>query len=96
MTIFHMMASLVLGLTAWGLAVAALRGRAVKALTGGSWLACGLALLFQLREIDYLANVKGDISAIMDTIPAVVLVGTVLLMGTAVLNLVVLFQTRKA
>lgn len=95
MTTFLHLTSLGLGLLAWALAITALIRRRFGGLNLTSLTACGLALLLQLAEADHLANGLEDISALMDTINAVVTAGAVLLAVTAVLNLMALLRTRR-
>ncbi len=95
MTSFYMLASLGLGLFAWILALVAIYRRHFGAFNWFSLSACGLSLLFQLMEIDHLANGLEDFSAIMDTIHAVTLAGWVLLGITMVLNGIALIRSGK-
>lgn len=80
------MLSLLLGLLSWGLGVAAVRFRGSRWLSPASIFACSLSLMLQLRQVHCLVQI-GDWSALMDTMDAVMLAGTVLLLVTAALNL---------
>ena len=78
--------SIALGVLAWGLPILYLTQRQRKGLYCiTSLIACTGALYFQIRELTRLVN-KPDISAVMDTINAVCLCATVLIIGTLLLN----------
>ena len=84
------LASLLLGLTAWGLPVWLLarperRKRRLGPVLTASGLACGLALLCQLAYGSHLVA-AGDWTALMDTAPAVTAAAAVLVAVTALLN----------
>ena len=89
------LASLLLGLAAWALPVAAMAlrrkagGRLGSVLVSFSALFCALALYVQIRCQNHLVE-KGDISAILDTSGALVFVAGVLLGVTAVLDVIAL------
>lgn len=83
-------ASLVLGIGAWILAVLAIiTPKAVTSHrnTALSFSSCVLALVFQLFEINRRVII-GDYAAIEDTIRAVVIAAVVLSVVTVVLNIV--------
>lgn len=85
--------SLPLGLTAWVLPLLA-KSRTVRKKSPfavGSILACGLALLNVLYEI--LRRVQsGDLSALMDLTDALVTCGSLLVLGTVLVNAVLLLD----
>ena len=74
--------SLLLGLAAWGFAIAALRRRKIS-LT--SFALCLTALVFQFAELTHRAQI-GDVIAILDTVQAVTMAAAVLSAGTLFLN----------
>ena len=74
--------SLLLGLAAWGFAIAGLKRRRMS-LT--SFALCLLALVFQFAELTHRAQI-GDVSAILDTVGAVTMAAAVLSAGTLLLN----------
>jgi hypothetical protein len=74
--------SLLLGLTAWGFAIAGLKRRRMS-LT--SFALCLLALVFQFAELTHRAQI-GDTIAILDTVSAVTMAAAVLSAGTLLLN----------
>ena len=74
--------SLLLGLTAWGFGIAALR-RGKISLT--SFALCLLALVLQFAELTHRAQI-GDVSAILDTVRAVTMAAAVLSAGTLFFN----------
>ncbi|MBQ8236549.1 MAG: hypothetical protein IJZ39_00130 [Oscillospiraceae bacterium] len=94
-SMFHSLASIILGLTAWALPLICLavpRRREIFCCT--SLTACVLSLYFQLREVMYRVDI-GDLSAVMDTINAVVLCATVLIAVTLALNAAALLRKAK-
>ena len=74
--------SLLLGLTAWGFGIAALR-RGKISLT--SFALCLTALVFQFAELTHRAQI-GDVIAILDTVQAVTMAAAVLSTITLLLN----------
>lgn len=86
--------SLVLGLLAWGLGVAAIRKRGCPWRVAGSFTCCGAALLLQHMDMDHLARI-GDIAALLDTAYARVFAGGVLLAVTVGLNYAALLRSKK-
>ena len=85
-SIIHNLASIFLGLMAWSLPVIYLMaGRRREWYCGGSFALCALSLYIQLREVMHRVNI-GDLSAVMDTIGAVVFAATVLVVTNVVLN----------
>ena len=94
-SIFHNLASIILGLIAWALPIAYLFvGKRRDLFCGGSFAVCALSLLFQLREVMHRTNIR-DFSAIMDTINAVNFCVAVLLAVTLALNLITLARRQK-
>ena len=83
--------SLLLGLTAWGFGIAALR-RGKISLT--SFALCLTALVLQFMELTHRARI-GDVSAILDTVGAVTLAATVLSAGTMLLNTLAYLSSRE-
>ena len=83
--------SLLLGLTAWGFGIAALR-RGKISLT--SFALCLTALVLQFMELTHRARI-GDVSAILDTVGAVTLAATVLSAGTMLLNTLAYLSSKE-
>lgn len=86
--------SLVLGLSAWGLGLAALVRRGSHCLSLCSCTCCALALLVQLFEIRRRVA-AADLSALMDTVPALTTAASVLLAVTVFLNALTLLTEKK-
>ena len=82
--------SLLLGLAAWGFAIAALRRRKIS-LT--SFALCLLALVLQFAELTHRAQI-GDVSAILDTVQAVTMAAAVLSAGTLFLNTLAYLRSK--
>ncbi|MDR2501624.1 MAG: hypothetical protein LBC78_00025 [Oscillospiraceae bacterium] len=86
--------SLILGLIAWALPVIVLtlRGKFPRerrlVFSAASAAACAAALFLQILYCSRLAGIR-DWSALMDITPAVALVSSILLAGTAALNLII-------
>ena len=83
--------SLLLGLAAWGFAIATLR-RSRISLT--SFALCLLALVFQFLELTHRAQ-TGDVVAILDTVSAVTMAAAVLSAGTMVLNTLAYLRSKQ-
>jgi hypothetical protein len=83
--------SLLLGLTAWGFAIAGIRRRKIS-LT--SFALCLTALVLQFMELTHRARI-GDVSAILDTVGAVTLAAAVLSAGTVLLNTLAYLSSRE-
>ncbi len=95
MTAFYNIGSLILGLISWLLALLAIKNRQNKTahfLSFGSFSLCALSLLFQIFEVGNRVA-KGDLSAVMDTIRAVMIASALLVIITVILNL---FALTKA
>ena len=82
--------SLLLGLAAWGFAIAALRRRKIS-LT--SFALCLLALVLQFAELTHRAQI-GDVSAILDTVQAVTMAAAVLSAGTLFFNTLAYLRSK--
>lgn len=97
MTAFYNIGSLVLGLAAWIFALLAIKNRQNKPahfLSVGSFSACALSLLFQIFEVGNRVS-KGDLSAVMDTIRAVMIAAALLVLVTVILNLYALTKAKS-
>ena len=92
MVTFYLLSSLGTGVLAWILAIVSLCKRRFGLLNLLSFSGCGLSLLLQLMQADYLVNRLEDISAVMDMIPAVVGAGWILLLVTLLLNSISLIR----
>lgn len=87
--------SLLMGLAAWALPVAAMVSRQRPALLGAaSFSLCSLSLLLQICYTQHLVTLR-DWSAMEDTHYAVVFAAAVLLSVTAVLNLAAWLSFRR-
>ena len=82
--------SLLLGLTAWGFGIAALR-RGKISLT--SFALCLLSLVLQFSELTHRAQI-GDVIAILDTVGAVTMAAAVLSAGTLFLNTLAYLRSK--
>lgn len=91
MTTFLNLSSLILGLIAWGVALWGVIRREPRL---SSFFLCALPLLLELYEVGNRVKM-GDLSAVMDTIRAVNIAGTVLVVGTLILNLLAYVRKRK-
>lgn len=88
---YHLM-SLLQGLLSWGMGTAAIF-RKGRFLIPASLLFCSISLLLQLFQVRQLVQI-GDWSALMDTMDAVALAATVLLIVTAALNIAALLRWK--
>lgn len=92
MTPFFNLASLLLGLTAWGLGIVKiLRRKQTAFLMSASYLCMGTAMVLQFFELRHRI-LTGDLSAVLDIYPAMAWVTLVLLLGTVLLNVIALFR----
>lgn len=85
----------ILGLTAWGLAGAAIFCRKKSLLCCLSWCACACTLWFPLYTIERW-TIIGDASAIYDCAHGYTVCAGILLLVTALLNLAALLIRKKA
>lgn len=86
--------SLLLGLSAWGLGLAALVRKESRGLSLCSCTCCALALLGQLLEIRRRVA-AADWAALMDTLPALITAASVLLLVTIILNTLALITGKR-
>lgn len=91
MTTFLNLSSLFLGLGAWGVALWGVVRRRPQLL---SVVLCALPLLLELYEVGNRVRV-GDVSAVMDTIRAVNIAGTVLVAVTLLMNLLAFLRQKN-
>lgn len=95
MSAFFNISSLFLGLISWVIPVfALLQKKNPSGAAGISFLCCTLALLLQLMEIRNRV-IFGDLTAVMDTISAVVTAGAVMIAVCTALNLLGFLRNRK-
>lgn len=85
--------SLLLGLVSWGLGAAAVIRPGIRWTSAVSLLSCCVSLLLQLAEVHRLTEL-GDWSALMDTMDAVLAAAILLMVVTAVLNLIALARAK--
>lgn len=90
MSIFCSIGSLLFGLLAWGVPLFSIEkkhtSQAAHLASCISFLCCAISLWLQLLEVRYRAQID-DMSAVMDTIGAVVSVAVILIIGTILTNL---------
>lgn len=86
-------ASLLLGLAAWALPLAALVLKKGNAFTYTSFCSCIFSLLSVILSLAHVVEIR-DWSALMDTIGAFVFAAMVLVVGTLLLNLAVVWKKR--
>lgn len=89
-----LMVCLLLGFTAWALPVVELFLKRKKNLTAWSFILCSASLYLAIYDTNRLVN-KPDWAAIEDTHGGVLFGATVLVVVTAVLNLVARLVKRK-
>lgn len=94
MSPFLNITSLCLGLISWIIPILCLRQKPHSiSVSGASFLCCALALLLQLAEVKHRVTI-GDLSAVMDTINAVVFAGAVMVGVCVLLNLAAFLKSR--
>ncbi len=93
LTPFLNLSSLILGLTAWALGIAACR-RSQPLCSFFSFTCCGLALVLQFFELRHRLALN-DLSAVLDIYPAMATIAAVLLLGTVAVNALTLFRHRR-
>lgn len=89
--------SIILGLVAWGfggLAITRKNIRVSYACSTTSFGMCIISLLFQLLEVGNRVSIE-DLSAIYDTINAVIMAAAILIIITFVLNVIALIRARQ-
>ena len=82
--------SLLLGLTAWGFAIAGLKRRRMSL---PSFALCLLSLVLQFAELTHRAQI-GDVIAILDTVQAVTMAAAVLSTITLLLNILAFLRSK--
>lgn len=85
--------SLLLGLAAWALPLAALVLKRGNAFAFTSFCSCIFSLLSVILSLAHVVEIR-DWSALMDTIGAFVFAATVLVIGTLLLNLALVWKKR--
>lgn len=88
------LASLLLGLFAWGFGLAAIRKRGSYLRSGCSFALCAAALVLQFYEISHRVSLR-DWSALMDTVPTLTKVAALLLAVTVILNGIALYRGNR-
>ena len=89
-TVLHL-SSLILGLSAWAVALWGVIRKEPRRL---SCFLCALPLLLELYEVGNRVRM-GDLSAVMDTIRAVNIAGMVLVAVTLLLNLLASYRKKN-
>jgi len=90
-------ASLVLGIGAWAFGVLAIKAPGISKAykrSGLSFSLCAVSVLLQLMEISRRVSI-GDLSAVMDTIGAIVLAASLLIGVTVILNAVAVIKATN-
>ena len=93
----YSIASLALGIGAWIFGVLAIAAPDVSKAYRRSALSfalCALSLLLQLLEISRRVSI-GDLSAVMDTVGAIVMAAAVLISVTVILNAVAVIKAKN-
>lgn len=96
-TMIHNIGSLLLGISAWVFACCAINSKNPYTLSKfsiASFSSCTCSLLLQLLEISNRVS-TGDFSAIEDTIRAVIIAASVLVVITITLNIVAFAKGHK-
>lgn len=88
---FYTLASLLLGLLAWGLGIAAIVRRGRTGLVFGSLAACAVSLTVQFFEIAAQAS-EGDSAWFYDVTPTLATVAAILTIVTVALNAAALWR----
>jgi hypothetical protein len=70
--------------------------RTVHGITIASFVAGAIAMWLPFFDVNQRANLAGDWSGIMDTVPSFILIGGLILLATLILNLVLLFKYSRA
>lgn len=91
---FYTLASLLLGLLAWGLGIAAIVRRGRTGLVFGSLAACAVSLTVQFFEIAAQAS-EGDSAWFYDVTPTLAKVAALLTIVTITLNTAALWKASK-
>ena len=94
LSVIYNIGSIILGIIAWASAgIAIAKSKRAQTLSAVSFVACIISLFLQLLEVSNRVNL-GDYAAIEDTIRAVILAATLLIVVTIILNSVALLKNK--
>lgn len=95
LSVIYNIGSIILGIVAWASAgIAIAKSKRAQTLSAVSFVACIISLFLQLLEVSNRVNL-GDYAAIEDTIRAVILAATLLIVVTIILNVVALLKYKS-
>lgn len=95
LSVIYNIGSIILGIVAWASAgIAIAKSKRTQTLSAVSFVACIISLFLQLLEVSNRVNL-GDYAAIEDTIRAVILAATLLIVVTIILNVVALLKYKS-
>ena len=95
LSVIYNIGSIILGIIAWASAgIAIAKPKRAQTLSAVSFVACIISLFLQLLEVSNRVNL-GDYAAIEDTIRAVILAATPLIVVTIILNSVALLKNKS-
>ena len=95
LSVIYNIGSIILGIIAWASAgIAIAKSKRAQTLSAVSFVACIISLFLQLLEVSNRVNL-GDYAAIEDTIRAVILAATLLIVVTIILNVVALLKYKS-
>lgn len=95
LSVIYNIGSIILGIIAWASAgVAIAKSKRAQTLSAVSFVACIISLFLQFLEVSNRVNL-GDYAAIEDTIRAVILAATLLIVVTIILNSVALLKNKS-
>ena len=95
LSVIYNIGSIILGIIAWASAgIAIAKSKRAQTLSAVSFVACIISLFLQLLEMSNRVNL-GDYAAIEDTIRAVILAATLLIVVTIILNSVALLKNKS-
>lgn len=94
LSVIYNIGSIILGIIAWASAgIAIAKSKRAQTLSAVSFVACIISLFLQFLEVSNRVNL-GDYAAIEDTIRAVILAATLLIVVTIILNSVALLKNK--
>lgn len=95
LSVIYNIGSIILGIIAWASAgIAIAKSKRAQTLSAVSFVACIISLFLQFLEVSNRVNL-GDYAAIEDTIRAVILAATLLIVVTIILNSVALLKNKS-
>lgn len=95
LSVIYNIGSIILGIIAWASAgIAIAKSKRAQTLSAVSFVACIISLFLQFLEVSNRVSL-GDYAAIEDTIRAVILAATLLIVVTIILNSVALLKNKS-